>query len=128
MDTDFFCLALAEEDLDICILPSKRAEWKEKRSKDCRKDFRADGKNIFSRTCCSKHKKHDKREPVSFKEEFRCSNLFYLCSKTFCCCDSKKQKYTFSSKGLSKRALEDSVFWPDGNISASRWCSEIEFN
>ena len=27
MDTDSLCLALAEEDLDDCILPSKRAEW-----------------------------------------------------------------------------------------------------
>ena len=27
MDTDSLYLALAEEDLDDCILPSKRAEW-----------------------------------------------------------------------------------------------------
>ena len=44
MDTDFLYLALAEEDLDYCILPSKRAEWTETRSKDCRDDFRADAK------------------------------------------------------------------------------------
>ena len=30
------------------------------------------------------------------------------CSKTFCCYDSKSQKYKFSSKGLNKRAVEDS--------------------
>ena len=47
MDTDSLYLALAEEDLDDCILPSKRAEWTEKRSKDCRDDFRADAKNNF---------------------------------------------------------------------------------
>ena len=41
MDTDSLYLALAEEDLDDCILPSKRAEWTERRSKDCRDDFRA---------------------------------------------------------------------------------------
>ena len=56
MDTDSLYLALAEEDLHYCILPSKRAEWTERRSKDCRDDFRADAKNNFSlRTCCSKH-------------------------------------------------------------------------
>ena len=44
MDTDSLYLDLAEEDLDDCILPSKRAEWTERRSKDCRDDFRADAK------------------------------------------------------------------------------------
>ena len=50
MDTDSLYLALAEEDLDDCILPSKRVEWIERRSKDCRDDFRADAKknNFFS--------------------------------------------------------------------------------
>ena len=47
MDTDSLYLALAKEDLDDCILPSNRAEWSEKRSKDCRDDFRADAKNNF---------------------------------------------------------------------------------
>ena len=63
---------------------------------------------FFPRTCCSKHKKHDKREPGLFKEEFRCTEMLCLCSKTYCCYDSKSQKYKFSSKGLNKRALEDS--------------------
>ena len=109
VDTDSLYLVLAEENLDDCILPSKRAEWTERRSKDCRDDFRADAKNnFFPRTCCSKHKKHDKREPGLFKEEFRCTEMLCLCSKTYCCYDSKSQKYKFSSKGLNKRALEDS--------------------
>ena len=38
MHTDSLYLALAEEDLDYCILTSKRAGWTEKRSKDCRDD------------------------------------------------------------------------------------------
>ena len=70
MDTDYFYSALAEEDLDERILPrkrGKRAEWTEKRSKDCRDDFIADAKTTFSsHTCCSKHKKHDKREKRLF--------------------------------------------------------------
>ena len=36
LDTDSISLALAEEDLDDCILPSKRAELTERRSKGCR--------------------------------------------------------------------------------------------
>ena len=48
MDTDSLYLTLAKEDLDECIFPSKRAEWTEKRSKDCRDDFRADAKNKLS--------------------------------------------------------------------------------
>ena len=109
MDTDSLYLALAEEDLDDCILPSKRAEQIERRSMDCRDDFRADAKNnFFPRTCCSKHRKYDKREPGLFKEEFRCTEMLCLCSKTYCCYDSKCQKNNFSSKGLNKRALEDS--------------------
>ena len=42
------------------------------------------------------------------KEEFRCTKMLCLKSKTYCCYDSKSQKYKFSSKGLNKRALEDS--------------------
>ena len=34
--------------------------------------------------------------------------MLCLCSKAYCCYDSKCQKYKFISKGLSKRALEDS--------------------
>ena len=120
MDTDSLYLVLAEEDLVDCILPSKRAEWTEKRSKDCRDNFRADGKNNFlPRICCFKHKKHDKREPGLFKEEFRCTKMLFLCSKTYCCYDSKSQNYKISSKGLHKRALEDSGDGPMGGVSTS---------
>ena len=45
MDTNFCSLAFG---IDDYILPSKRAEWTEKRSKDCRDDFREDAKNNFS--------------------------------------------------------------------------------
>ena len=107
-DTDSLYLALAEEDLDERILRCKRAEWSEKRSKDCRDNFRADAKNnFFPRTCCSKHKNHGKREPGLFKEQFRC-----MCSKTYCCYDSKSQKFKLSSKGLNKHELKDSADYP----------------
>ena len=33
--------------------------------------------------------------------------MLCLCSKTYCCFDSKSDKLIFSSKGLNKRTLED---------------------
>ena len=41
MDTDSFYLALAEKNLEDLILPKKRAEWDQLRSKDCTDNFTA---------------------------------------------------------------------------------------
>ena len=57
---------------------------------------------IFPRTCCSVHKKHDKREPGLFKEEFKCTEMLCSCSKTCCCYDNKSDKIKISSKDLIK--------------------------
>ena len=64
--------------------------------------------NFFHRTCCVKHKQHDKREPGLFKEEFRCTEMLCLCSKTYCCYDVTSKKLKFSIKSLNKRVLEQS--------------------
>ena len=107
-DTVSVFLALAHENLYDCIRPAKKEEWETLREKDCDDSFRADAShNFFPRTCCSKHKKHDKREPGLFKEEFRCTELICLCSKTYCCYVDMSDKYKFSSKGLNKRTLEE---------------------
>ena len=72
MDTDSLYLALAEKELEDCKRPEMRAEWQRLRSNDCVYKFTADAvANFFPRTCCVKHKKHDKREPGLFKGEFR---------------------------------------------------------
>ena len=76
MVTDSLYLALLEEDLFECVLPSKRGEW------------------------------NDKRESGLFKEKFRCTETLFLCSKFCCCYDGKPQKNKFSSKGLNKRTLD----------------------
>ena len=108
MDTDSLYLALAHENLYDCIRPAKKQEWEALRQQDCNDSFQADAiQNFFSRTCCSKHKKHDKREPGLFKEGFRCTEMICLCSKTYCCYDAQSDKYKFSSKGLNKRTLEE---------------------
>ena len=100
MDTDSLYMALAEENFYDCIQPEKRAAWEKMRENDCRGSFKADAKsNFFPRTCCSTHKKYDEREPGLFKEEFRCTGMLCLCSKTYCCYDNKSDKFKFSSKG-----------------------------
>ena len=68
--------------------------------------------NFFPRTCCVKHQQHDKREPGLFKEEFRCTEVLCLCSKTYCCYDVTSNKLNSSSKGLDKRVLEQSSEGP----------------
>ena len=47
MDTYSLYSALAEEDLDDCILSSNRGEWIERRSQGCQDNFRADAKIKF---------------------------------------------------------------------------------
>ena len=48
MDTDSLYLALSEENLEDVILPEKRAEWDQLRSKDCNDKFTANATDIFS--------------------------------------------------------------------------------
>ena len=108
MDTDSPYLALSDESLEDVIVPEKRADWDQLRSKGCNDNFTASATDsFFHRTCCNIHKKHDKREPGLFKEKFRCAKMLCLCSKTYCFYDKQTNKYKFSSKGLIKRTLED---------------------
>ena len=108
MDTGSLYLVLSEEKLENVILPDKRAEWDQLRSKDCTDDFTANATdNSFPRTCCNVHKKLDNGKPVLFKEEFRCAEMLCLCSKTYFCYDKQPNKHKFSSKGLNKRTFEE---------------------
>ena len=126
MDTDSLYLTLSDENLEDVVLPKKRAEWDQLRPKDCTDNFTANATDKFlPRTCCNVHKKHDKRKPGLFKEEFRCSEMFCVCSKTYCCYDRKSNKYKFSSKGLKKRTLEDCG---DGSMSKYRKVLEEAVN
>ena len=105
MDTDSLYLALSEKYLYDCI---RGAEWGFLRTDGCKDDFRANATtNFFPRTRCTKHIKHDKREPDLFKEEFRCTEMLRLCSKTYCCYNSNSNKYKFSSKNLNRKTLQD---------------------
>ena len=108
MDIDSLYLALSEKELYDCIREESKAEWGLMRTEDCKDDFTANATtNLFPRTCCTKHMKHDKRGPGLFKEEFRCTEMLCLCSKTYCWYDSNSNKHKLSSKGLNKRTLDD---------------------
>ena len=118
MDTDSMYLALAEKELEDCIRPEMISEWQRLRSIDCVDNFTADAvTDFFPRTCCVKHKQHDKIEPGLFKEEFICTEMLCLRSKTYCCYDVTANKLKFSSKCLNKRVLEKSG---DGSLEKYR--------
>ena len=126
MDTDSLYLALAEKKLEDCIRTEMKVEWRRLRSNDYLDNFTADAVAKFlPRTCCVKHKQHDKREPGLFEEEFRCTEMLCLCSKIYCCCDVTSIKLKFSSKGLNKRVLEESG---DGPLEKNRRVSNETVN
>ena len=97
--------SLIEEDIERC---DKKREMNQMR----KQYIEEKGYNVVemwecATSCCNAHKKHDKRELGLFKEEFRCAEMFCLCSKTYYCYDEQTNKQKFSSRGLNKRTLED---------------------
>ena len=109
MDTDWLYLALAGKKLEDGIRPELTAKWERLRPNDCVDSFTVDAVAIFfPRTCCVKHKQHDKRDPGLFEEEFRCTETLYLCSETYSCYNVTSIKIKFSNEGLNKRVLEQS--------------------
>ena len=108
-DTDLLYFALAEKELEVCIGPEMRTQWQKLRSNDCVDSFTADAAATFlHRKCCVKDKRHNKREPGLSREEFRCTEMVCLCSKTYCCYDVTSNILKNSSKGLNKCVLEQS--------------------
>ena len=84
MHTDSLYLALSEKELYDCIREKSKTEWELVRTEDCKDDFTANATtNFFPRNCCTKHMKHDKREPGLFKEEFRCTKCCVYAAKPF---------------------------------------------
>ena len=106
MDTDSLYMSIADESIQDLIRPEMVNAWTSVRSNDCRDVFDADGtKNFFPRDCCSIHNNFDQRTPGLFKEEFRCTEMVALCSKTYCCHDEHSSTVKLSSKGLNKSSL-----------------------
>ena len=108
MDTESLYLALFQKELNDSIREESKVECEFMRTEDRKDDFTAnETTNFFPRTCWTEHKKHDKREPGLFREEFWCTEMLCLCSKTYSCYDANSNKYNVSSKALNKRTLED---------------------
>ena len=118
MDTESLYLILSEEELYDCIREESKVEWESKRTEDCKDDFTASATtNFFPRTCCTEHKKQEKREPGLFPEDFRRPEMLCLCSKTYCSYYCNSNKYKFSIKDLNKATLED---FGDGPVAKHR--------
>ena len=100
-------LALAEKDSYDCLQGEKKQEWELLRSKNCNVFFTADHCSFFTRTCSTKHKKHDRRKPGLFQEDFRRTELLYLYSKIYCFYISLSNNFKTGSEELNKRAFED---------------------
>ena len=110
MDTDSLYLDLSEENLQDVILPEKRAEWNQLRSKDCTDDFTANATvNFFPRTCCNIHKKHDKRESqVSSKKTLGVQKCCVSVAKHIVVMIKRLTSTSLAaSKWLNKRTLEE---------------------
>ena len=106
MDTDLLYFAPAEKELEDCIGPEMRAEWQRLWSNDCVDNFTAHSvANFFPGTCCVKHKQHDKREHGLFKEEFRCTEMLCLSSKTYCYYDVTSKNSNLALK------VSTNVYW-----------------
>ena len=116
MDTDSLYLALSEEELYICIQEESKFEWELIRTKDCNDDFTDKATaNFFLRTCCTEQRKYDKREPGFFKDEFFCTEVLFLCSKTYFFYDANSNKHKFSCNASNKRTLEHCADGPMAN-------------
>ena len=73
-DTDSLYLALAEEKMYDFMRIEEKQVWKLLHNKDCNDSSNADAcSNLFPRTFCAKHRRHNKTEPGLFKEVFRCT-------------------------------------------------------
>ena len=68
--------------LAVATFNQLKQEGEALREDDCDDSFKADAvQNFFPRTCCDKHKKHDKREPGLSKEEFNVLKSFVSVAK-----------------------------------------------
>ena len=61
---------------------------------------------FFLENCCIEHKRHDERDPGLFREEFRCTELLRLCSKTYCCYDLISNKVQIQPQKFKQKNVK----------------------
>ena len=89
MDTDSAYIAISCESVEDLIKPEMMHE------------FENDKSNWFPQTDMVEHAKYDKRTPGLFKVEWEGDGIISLCSKTYYCFRTGKDK--FSCKGVNKK-------------------------
>ena len=89
MDTDSAYIAISGESVEALVKPEMVHEFEHNKC------------NWFPRTDTLEHAKYDKRTPCLFKVEWEGGGIISLCSKTYYCFGSGKDK--FGCKGVNKK-------------------------
>ena len=85
MDTDSLFVTLDDKELENCIRSEVIAKCERFLSKNCSDSSTANASgNFIPEMCFDKHKNNEKKEPGPFKGELRCTEMLYVCSKTYC--------------------------------------------
>lgn len=100
-------MAISATSLDQLIKPELKTEYDREINGLCSDVYNAANHRWLPRTCCEKHAKFDKRVPGLFKTEYEGDEMIGLCSKTYIV--SRGEEFKFSSKGISKRYVEDPI-------------------
>ena len=101
IDTDSLYLAITEKDLVV----SKKEKSKSGNRCEAKTASTASLQMLaifLSSKSSAIHKKHDKREPKLFGEEFRSTEMLCLCIKAYCCSNN----FEYNKKGLNKPTFE----------------------
>ena len=102
MDTDSLYLALSEENLEDVFFPKNETNGTGYILKIALITLLRMQQNFFFlRTCCNANKKHDKREPGLFKEEFRLQKV--------CACVAKPIGATIERVTSTNSVARDSL-------------------
>jgi hypothetical protein len=116
MDTDSAYMAISGSSLENVIKPNMKDKYQRGLKGFCTNlEIEADtGYHWFPRTCCREHASYDKRTPGLFKLEYQGDEMISLCSKTYIVRSMKTvdlsttvDEYKFSSKGVSKKLIND---------------------
>ena len=108
-DTDSVYYALSTPTLEAAVRQELLQEYRSELYGYCDDKFNdVDNGSYFTRQCCAKHVSYDKRTLGRMKVEAVGNCLIALCAKTYVL-RKENNDVKISSKGLSKKALEDPV-------------------